>query len=328
MIICRAPFRVSFTGGGSDIVDFYQHSPGAVISTSIDKYMYLTLHQYFDLKKIHLKYSKSELVSEYNQIKHPIFQTVLKEMGISGVEISSVADIPSGTGLGSSSAFTVALWHCLLAYQKQSVSKKELAEKACYTEIDLLGEPIGKQDQYATAFGGLNFIYFDPSGKVEIEKLSISDIRLKELEGNLMMFYTGISRCSKDVLSEQKININSSPRKFKSLQLMVKITYELKECIENGTLDDMGEILNRSWLEKKSLASNISNPIIDHYYNLAIQHGGALGGKLLGAGNGGFLLFYVPKEQQDKLKKVLCELREFDFNFSSHGTEIIFNEEL
>ena len=142
------------------------------------------------------------------------------------------------------------------------------------------------------------------------------------------MFYTGISRCSKDVLSEQKININSSPRKFKSLQLMVKITYELKECIENGTLDDMGEILNRSWLEKKSLASNISNPIIDHYYNLAIQHGGALGGKLLGAGNGGFLLFYVPKEQQEKLKKVLCELREFDFNFSSHGTEIIFNEEI
>ena len=149
MIICRAPFRVSFTGGGSDIVDFYQHSPGAVISTSIDKYMYLTLHQYFDLKKIHLKYSKSELVSEYNQIKHPIFQTVLKEMGISGVEISSVADIPSGTGLGSSSAFTVALWHCLLAYQKQSVSKKELAESGLSLR-DYLNKQQGKTRKKAS----------------------------------------------------------------------------------------------------------------------------------------------------------------------------------
>lgn len=328
MIISRAPFRISFTGGGSDMVEFYKHSPGAVISTSIDKYMYLTLHQYFDFEKIHLKYSKSELVSKYSQIKHPIFRTVLKEIGINGVEISSVADIPSGTGLGSSSAFTVALWHCLSAFQKKSISKIELAEKACYTEIDLLREPIGKQDQYATAFGGLNFIYFDPSGKVEIDKLSISDTRVKELEGKLMMFYTGISRYSKNVLSEQKKNVISSKRKFKSLELMVKMTFELRKCIENGSLDDMGEILNRSWLEKKSLASNISNPIVDHYYNLAIQHGGALGGKLLGAGNGGFLLFYVQKEKQEKLKKVLCELREFDFKFSDHGTEIIFNEEL
>lgn len=327
MIICRAPFRVSFTGGGSDLAAYYQRSQGAVISTSINRHIYLTLHPFFDEEKIHLKYSKSELVSEVDHINHPIFRNVLKESRVSGVEISSVADIPSGTGLGSSSSFTVALLHCLSAHLDQKITKEELAEKACNIEIDLLGEPIGKQDQYAAAFGGLNLIRFDYTGRVDVEPIQLSKEHSKNLEDRLMMFYLGFTRSAKTVLKEQKKNITFSNKIFESLQRMVEMTFELKDTLENGNLDAIGEILHRSWILKKSMASKVSNKIIDHYYNLAINDGGALGGKLLGAGSGGFLLFYVPKENQDKLRKVLVDLREIDFTFSFRGSEIIFNEE-
>lgn len=321
MIITKTPFRVSFCGGGSDMADFYREHGGCVLSTTINRYMYLTVHPYFDERKTALKYSQNEIVDNIYDISHSIFRCVLTDKRISGVEVSSTADVPSGTGLGSSSSFTVGLLHTLYCYKGKYVSKEKLADEACRVEIEKLGNPIGKQDQYAASFGGLNFISFHQDDSVSVEPIVTKSETLKQLQDNLVMFYTGLTHDANQILAEQKKNI-SQKEKVQNLIHMCVLAKEMKCSLENNDLVNFGEILHESWMKKKELAGGISNPRIDELYQCAMGNG-AKGGKLLGAGGGGFLLFYCPKDRQERLKHQL-RLKPFDFQFEHDGSSIVY----
>lgn len=321
MIITKTPFRVSFCGGGSDMANFYEKYGGCVLSTSINKYCYISIHPYFNENQTLLKYSENELVDSPDQIKHRIFRQVLTDMGIHGVEISSTADIPGGTGLGSSSTFTVGLLNTLNCYNGKFVSKDKLAKLACEVEIEKLGNPIGKQDQYGAALGGLNFIKFNQDGSVSHEPILMEGKTYKELQKNLLMFYTGTTRSANTILAEQTKNITSED-KAKNLLKMCGLAKDMKVALENNDISSFGKILDEGWQLKKELASGIANPAIDEAYEIAMKNG-ALGGKLLGAGGGGFLLFYCEEEKQDQLKKAIG-LRELDFSFERDGTSVIY----
>ena len=323
MIITRTPFRISFAGGGSDLPSFYQKHEGCVISTTINKYMYVSVHPTFNREDTNIKYSKTEIVKDINDIQHPIAHQLLLDHNISGVEIVSTADIPSGTGLSTSSAYTVGLIHALYAYEGKYCSQERIASEACELEIDKLGEPIGKQDQYGTAIGGLKFIRFLRDGSVDVEPLIISSKVKNELSGNLLLFYTGLTHSASAILQEQQANIISEDDKFNNLLKMTELTYEMKESIIGGDLRRFGEILNENWTLKQQLASSISNETINKYYDIALNNG-AIGGKLLGAGGGGFLLFYCEKENQDRLRSALSELVELPFEFDNSGTKVIY----
>ena len=321
MIITKTPFRVSFCGGGSDMANFYEKCGGCVLSTSINKYCYISIHPYFNENQTLLKYSENELVDNPDQINHKIFRRVLTDMDIHGVEISSTADIPGGTGLGSSSTFTVGLLNTLNCYKGKFVSKDKLAKLACEVEIEKLGNPIGKQDQYGAALGGLNFIKFNQDGSVSHEPILMDGKTYKRLQNNLLMFYTGTTRSANTILAEQTKNITSED-KAKNLLKMCGLARDMKEALENNDISSFGKILDEGWQLKKELASGIANPAIDEAYEIAMKNG-ALGGKLLGAGGGGFLLFYCEEEKQDKLKKAIG-LRELDFSFERDGTSVIY----
>ena len=321
MIITKTPFRVSFCGGGSDMANFYEKCGGCVLSTSINKYCYISIHPYFNENQTLLKYSENELVDNPDQINHKIFRRVLTDMDIHGVEISSTADIPGGTGLGSSSTFTVGLLNTLNCYKGKFVSKDKLAKLACEVEIEKLGNPIGKQDQYGAALGGLNFIKFNQDGSVSHEPILMDGKTYKRLQNNLLMFYTGTTRSANTILAEQTKNITSED-KAKNLLKMCGLARDMKEALENNDISSFGKILDEGWQLKKELASGIANPAIDEAYETAMKNG-ALGGKLLGAGGGGFLLFYCEEEKQDKLKKAIG-LRELDFSFERDGTSVIY----
>lgn len=323
MIITRTPFRISFAGGGSDLPSYYEKFGGAVLSVSINKYMYLFMHDYFDSNKYMLKYSKTELVDSLDKIQHPILKAVFSKYNISGVDFSSIADIPAGTGLASSSAFTVGLINLCNVYTDKYMEKSDIAKLACDIEINELKEPIGKQDQYACACGGLNFIEFSKDGNVDIEKLYLQSDAYRVLEKNLLMFYTGKTRSAGSILAEQKKNTEEDSKKISNLHKMVKLAKELKAELLKGNVDAMGDILHSGWLYKKELANGISNPDIDYYYDLAMKNG-AKGGKLLGAGGGGFLLFYVEEQFRNKVRTALKDLKEIDFNFDSKGTNLIY----
>ena len=323
MIIAGAPFRISFGGGGSDVASYYEKRRGAVLSTTIDKSMYITIHRYFEPKQTLLKYSQTELVERIGDIQHPIFREVLQRMlPGGGIEVSSSADIPAGTGLGSSSSFTVALLHALHAHQGRFRSKEQLADGACKVEIDYLGEPIGKQDQYAAAYGGLNLIEFQSNGQVAVSPVTLPADVATELQDNLLLFFTGLQRSARDILSEQKRNM-SEQEKVDTLTKMVDLTYQMLELLMQGDVSGFGRAMHQQWLHKRSLASGISNPIIAKYYDIAMRHG-ALGGKLLGAGGGGFLLFYCEPEQQQRLREAMSDLRELPFRFDWHGSRILY----
>lgn len=321
LIITKTPFRISFAGGGSDISDFYREYGGCVLSTSINRYMYISIHPYFDERKTALKYSQTEIVDDINDIEHKIFRCVLCDKKISGVEISSTADVPSGTGLGSSSSFTVGLLHTLYCYKGKYISKAELAEEACNVEINKIGSPIGKQDQYAAAFGGLNFISFHRDDTVSVEPVITKSETIKTLQENLIMFYTGITHNANEILKEQKRNSSLSD-KVKNLKEMCGLAKNMKKALENNDLTNFGDFLNEGWIRKKELAVSVSSSKIDEYYNIALKNG-ALGGKLLGAGGGGFLLFYCPKEKQEILKSSLS-LKPFDFKLEHNGSSVIY----
>ncbi len=321
MIITRAPFRVSFCGGGSDLPSFYEKFGGCVLSTTIRKYMYLALHNNFYKNQIVLKYSKTESVYDYKEIEHQYFRQCLMDFNIRGVEITSMADIPAGTGLGSSSSFTVALLHLLYTYLGQYVSKYKLAKDACTVEIEKLGQPIGKQDQFAAAFGGLNFFEFLPNGFVNVEPIIMLHSSYKRLEENLMMFYLGGIHNSSEILKEQSKNIVDN-KTVLIQKRMCEIAKTLKQELQNNNVDALGELLHENWIMKKSLASGISNTMVDKVYEKAIL-AGAMGGKLLGAGGSGFMLFYVQKEYQNQVREVLKDLKEVDFELDNAGASII-----
>ena len=321
MIITRTPFRISFAGGGSDISDFYEKHGGCVLSTSINRYCYISIHPYFDERYTLLKYSENELVDDISKIKHRIFKCVLGDARLHGVEIVSTADVPGGTGLGSSSTFTVGLLNTVSCYQGKYVSKGKLAEMACRVEIEKLGSPIGKQDQYAAAFGGLNFIRFHQDGEVSVSPVVMAPETYRQLQRNLVMFYTGEVRSANSILSEQKKN-SSAEDKAANLQKMCALAEEMKSALEGTDLSGFGDLLNEGWKLKKTLASGISNPLIDEAYETAMANG-ALGGKLLGAGGGGFLLFYCPPERQDRLRTAL-DMKPFPFSFEKDGTSVVY----
>lgn len=322
MIVTQTPFRVSFCGGGSDLPSFYKNHPGCVLSTTIDKYVYISIHPSFYTDHIVLKYNQTENVLKHEHINHKIFRTVLESYGIKGIEITVIADIPSGTGLGSSSSFTVGLLHAINKYLNINITKEFLAAEACNIEINKLNEPIGKQDQYAAAYGGLNFITFNSDDSIDVEPVKIDPLTFKELEDNLLMFYTGTVRSASEILKNQNDNMHNK-NKFDNIIKMTQLTSKLKVALESGNLNEFGTIMNENWLLKKTLSSKISNPKIDYYYNLAIRNG-ALGGKLLGAGGGGFLLFYARKENHEKLRRSLQDLREINFKFDSLGSTSIY----
>ncbi|MBI1935277.1 GHMP kinase [Candidatus Woesearchaeota archaeon] len=321
MIISRTPLRISFVGGGTDIRNYYELSGGSVISTAINKYVYITINKRFD-DTIRVSYSKTEITNNVDKIKHDIVRETMKAVGITkGVEITSIADVPAhGTGLGSSSAFTVGLLNALYAYKGHHKSAKQLAEDACKIEIDILKEPIGKQDQYICAYGGFQHIIFNQDNTVLVNHIICNKNTVDKLQDNLMMFYTGILRRSNTILSEQVSNV---PHKKAIMDKMTGLTYEMKDLLNNNYIDKFGKILLEGWNHKKQLASGITNDKINKYYEKAIN-AGASGGKLLGAGGGGFLLIYCEKNKQYEVRKALSRLREFPFSFEQQGSRIIY----
>lgn len=323
MIITRTPFRISFVGGGSDMETFYTRHPGAVLSTSIDKYMYISSHRFFFPGQLRVKYSETETVNHLDELRHPLLRESMRKVGVtSGIEISSIADIPAGTGMGSSSSFTVGLLHCLYANKREYITNERLAREACEIEIDILGEPIGKQDQYAAAFGGLNIIHFHPNGDVRVEPLYVKNEIYQQLQENLLMFYIGNQRKASDILAEQKRNATNE-EKFNVLKSMVSLVSDLRNCLYSGHLDDFGKILHENWILKQKLASQITNEDIDEIYRNGI-HSGARGGKLLGAGGGGFMLFYCEKANQQRLMDALKPLVKYNFAFEREGSKLIY----
>jgi len=328
MIISRTPLRMSFAGGGSDIPAYYQEFGGAVVSAAINKYVYVNVNQKFD-EGIRVGYSKNEEVTRVEQIAHPLVRNALQYLAINGgVEITTIADIPSsGTGLGSSSTFTVGLLHALQEYLGKRVGASTLAEQACHIEIDLSGEPIGKQDQYAAAFGGLNLIEFLPSGQVKVSPIACSPQTELTLQKNLLMFYTGKTRSASDLLLAQSEQMGRNTQKQQTMHQMVQLACNFRDELEANRLDCVGEILHQGWMLKKSLVKGISEDQIDRDYDLAMK-AGALGGKILGAGAGGFLLFYAPVERHEAIKKALAHLKPVEVAFDTLGSQIIFNEKI
>jgi D-glycero-alpha-D-manno-heptose-7-phosphate kinase len=321
MIVTKTPLRVSFVGGGSDIKNYYSKYGGAVISCTIDKYIYITVNKKFD-DKIRLVYSRTEDLDLIDEIDHDIIRNTLKLLNITnGIEITSVADIPSkGTGLGSSSAFTVGLLHALKKFTDSSITKAELGKISSSIEIDLCQEPIGKQDQYASAFGGFNLIEFLPDDSVEVHPINLSTEAATNLEKSLMIFYTGISRNASDILGPQSENLKNSLDAQNSMKKMVTLAYDLQKELISNNHHVIGDILHENWMLKKSITESISNTDIDHLYDLALK-AGASGGKLLGAGAGGFLMFYVDIEKQASVKKALSHLPLLDFSFEQDGSQ-------
>ena len=324
MIISKTPLRLSFVGGGSDLPAFYRDGVGAVLSTSINKFVYVTINKRFE-PGIRLSYSKTEEVLSVAEIEHRIVKATLGKLGVDGgVEITSVADIPSrGSGLGSSSSFTVGLLHALYAYLGQYRPKLDLGREACEVEIDLCGEPIGKQDQYAAAAGGLNIIKFYPDETVTVEPVIAPPGVTDTIESEMLMFYTGIVRSASNVLQQQSDAVAADKAKKQALVRMTELVDVLRDEISRGNTDALGEILHENWMLKKGLTAAISSGDIDDYYDAA-RKAGARGGKLLGAGGGGFMVFSAPKERHADIKNALSSLRHVDFGFENMGTSIVF----
>lgn len=323
MIVSRTPMRMSFAGGGSDLSSYYRLEGGAVLSTSIDKYMYISVNKKFD-GDIRLSYSITEDVKSTSLLKHPIVRNTLEFLNIDGgIEIASMADIPSkGSGLGSSSSYTVGLLHALHKYQERYTSKSELGALASHIEIDLCGDQIGKQDQYAAAFGGLNLIKFNVDDSVSVEPVICKLETIKKMEESIIVFYTGQTRSASAILKEQSANMVQIEKQL-LMKEMVKSVYDMKKIIESGDLDSFGPLLDKNWRIKTQMASGITSSQIDHWYSSAMKSG-AEGGKILGAGNGGFLMFYAPVEKHQDIKKALKELKELPICFDKMGSEIVY----
>jgi D-glycero-alpha-D-manno-heptose-7-phosphate kinase len=322
VITTQTPFRISFFGGGSDVSRFYSRHPGAVLSVAINKSMYMTTHPYFEPTAIHLKYSKTELIPSVDQIEHPILRAVLSELvPKGGIEVASIADIPGGTGLGSSSAFTVGLIQNLNARYQRFLPPARLAEDACHIEIDVLKEPIGKQDQYASAFGGLNQFVFHSDGRTTVQRIFLAADTIKRLEASLFLFYLGMSRSASTILHEQASNLDDQDFFVTQKAMVAQVDIGI-QLLRDGDLDGFGRLLHEAWALKKTLASKISNGVIDAYYERGLD-AGALGGKLGGAGGGGFLLFYCPPRAQSWFLSAMSALRQIPFHFEFNGSRII-----
>jgi len=324
MIITRSPLRISLGGGGTDLPSYYQQHEGFLIAAAIDKYVYITLHDTFQ-KEIIIKYSQTERVLHPEEIQHPIIREALRLLNIrsENFELASLADIPAGTGLGSSSSFTCALLKALHTYNKSFVKPDDLAEEACHIEIDLLHEPIGKQDQYISAFGGINCFTFCKNDQVKTKELNITQETLYNLEDHLLLFFTGYSRSASTVLKEQDDKSKSrDPSMIENLHFVKELGYKSKLAFERGDLEEFADIMNVHWEHKKQRSNSMSNDRINKWYDLAMKNG-ALGGKLIGAGGGGFLMFYA--DDTKKLRKTMAMegLQEVRFRFDFDGSKVV-----
>jgi D-glycero-alpha-D-manno-heptose-7-phosphate kinase len=315
---------MSFVGGGSDLPAFYRQFGGAVVSTAIDKYIYINVNQKFD-DGIRVAYSKTEETNGVDSIEHPLVRAVLRHLGLDGgIEITTIADVPShGTGLGSSSSFTVGLLNVLAAFQGRYVSPDVLGRDACHMEIEICREPIGKQDQYAAAFGGLNFIEFHKDDNIVVNPVVMPANVRRKLFDRLLIFYTGISRSASAILRTQNQEVTIQPRKQAALQEMADTAYKLRDELQVGNIDYLGKALHDNWELKKTLSTGVSSAMIDRWYDIG-RANGALGGKVLGAGGGGFLAFYAPEERHEDIRSALGELRRVQFGFEPLGSRIIF----
>ena len=324
MIISRTPLRVSLFGGGSDIPAHYRRHGGAVLSTAVDKAVYVTVSQKFD-DAVRVSYSRTEEVGHAREVEHPLVREALALLEIEGgIEITSVADIPAkGTGLGSSSTFTVGLLNALHAYRNRPASAEQLAREACHVEIERCGEPIGKQDQYAAAFGGFNLIRFNPDDTVEVKKLICDPGTLTDLQSRLLFFYTGMTRSASALLSELSADFAAGGKTAQSAVRLVEMAEDAYGHLCSGRVSAIGALLDEAWSIKRSMHSGISNPMIDASYAAALA-AGAEGGKLLGAGGGGFLMFLAPPERHDAIRAALAHLRETPMRFAPQGSSIIF----
>jgi D-glycero-alpha-D-manno-heptose-7-phosphate kinase len=328
MIITRSPLRISLGGGGTDLPSYYRKHTGFLIAAAIDKYVCITLHQTF-VPELIIKYSQMERVSSVDEVQHPIIREALRLVGIEGasLELTSLADIPAGTGLGSSGSFTTALLKALHTYKKHLIHPRELAEQACHIEIDRLGEPIGKQDQYIAAYGGLTCFEFLPDDEVKAWPLKVDTDTLYNLEDNLLLFFTGYSRSASSILREQDVRSKQRDQDMvDNLHFVKDLGYQSKEALEEGDLRRFAELMNVHWQRKKQRSGSMSNGDIDRWYHLALENG-ALSGKLIGAGGGGFLMFYA--EEKTRLRHVMTQagLREVRFRFDFEGTKVVLQGE-
>ncbi|MBI4423769.1 MAG: GHMP kinase [Elusimicrobia bacterium] len=320
MIISRTPLRISLAGGGTDLAEFYRSGSGAVVSTAIDKYMYITVNRYFD-DSIILKYSKTELVRSVEEVQHPLLRECLRKTGVlRGVEITSMADVVGGTGLGSSSSFTVGVLHALYAFKGQFRTQDELAREACEVEIRRLREPIGKQDQYIAAYGGFQFTEFMPDETVRVDPLICPVRTFDRLLERLVLVYSGITRSAGAVLRKARAGFRAHRD---ALVRMRGQATQLRQELQKGNVDSVGPILREGWELKKSLASGVTNPVIDVAYEAALR-AGAEGGKVLGAGGGGFLLLFCPPAKRQKVVRAMRGWREIPFRLEPEGSKIIY----
>lgn len=326
MIICRSPLRITLGGGGTDLPSYYRDHGGFVIAAAIDKYVYITVHKSF-VPRLFLKYSQLEEVAHAGLVKHPIIREALKLTGFEGpyLEITSIADIPAGTGLGSSGSFTTALLKALHTYKKNCIYPQDLAEQACHIEIELLGDPVGKQDQYIASHGGVTCFNFNTDNSVDVYPLNVSEETLYNLEDNLLLFFTGYSRSAATILKEQDEKSKRDDQSMlDNLHFVKELGLRSKEAFERGDLEEFAALMNVHWEHKKKRSGAMSNPEINEWYELAMQNG-ALGGKLIGAGGGGFLMFYTKDKVRLRRAMAQAGLREVRFRFDFEGTKVVIH---
>jgi D-glycero-alpha-D-manno-heptose-7-phosphate kinase len=322
VIIVQTPLRISFFGGGTDFPSFFMEEGGCVLTSAIDKYIFVSVKERFDTK-LRVGYTQTEMVDDVDELQHELIRESLRLTGIhSSLEVTTMGDIPSeGSGLGSSSTVTVGALHAMYTYLGEIVTAERLAREACNIELDVLKKPIGIQDQYIAAYGNLRYFEFQPDGQVKVEKVNLELETRRALNDGFLLFFTGVSRRADHILKEQKENIKDRITVLREIKQMV---YQARQVLAQGDLDTFGRLMHESWKLKKSLAGSITNSAIDDMYELA-RRNGAIGGKITGAGGGGFLLLYVPYEKQLSVRKALCGLRELPFQLASDGTKVIFN---
>ncbi len=328
MILARAPMRIVLGGGGTDLPSYYSRYGGSVLSVAIDKYLYIYVNRPAADGLIRVKYSSYEEVTEPDQVQHDLVRPALKLLGIdNNVEIVSMADVPAGTGLGSSSTYLVCLLTALYELKRERVPTQALAEFACHVEMDLAGHPVGKQDHYLAAFGGFTCLDIDRDGRVHVSPLNISITTIEGLRSCVLLFFTGIRRNASDILQLQRQDTEAGDSTvLDSLHRTKELGYRIKETLEQGNLDQFGHLLHEHWENKKRRSDKISNPRVDHWYSVA-REAGALGGKIIGAGGGGFLMLYCPNGEKASLRRALAAegLREMSYDFDFQGAKVLVN---
>ena len=328
MILSRAPFRISLGGGGTDLPSYYSQYGGFVLSAAIDKYLYIYVNRPAADDFIRLKYSRYEQVSSPDEIQHDLVRPALKTLNLNGsLEIVSMADIPAGTGLGSSGTYLVAVLTALYELKREKVPTQALAEQACHVEMDLAGHAVGKHDHYLAAFGGMTCLDISSDGRVTVSALDVSITTVEEFRNSVLLFYTGITRSSSNILETQKQDTRRGDSTVvDSLHRTKELGYQIKEALEQGDLDRFGLLLDEHWQNKKRRSSKISDPRIDSWYDLAKENG-ALGGKIMGAGGGGFFMFYCPNAHKGCLRQALTKagLREMPYDFDFEGAKVLVN---